>query len=254
MGSARTRASLARLTDTQGNTYSSVGKPRRGAEPPMTRKRIRNKLRGAIPQLFVFGKALGLLYSKRSFLRNAGYTRSVATKQPCRADGAPIPWMNYPVIAFLEDRLTPDLNVFEYGSGNSTRFFASRVRSVVSVECDPAWYETVAKGKPENVELILCHPYERRAYLNVIAEQGRKFDVIVVDAEDRELCLEQAPRWATQRGVIILDDAARPAYASAIEKVLDAGFKKLDFDGLKPGGIRAYRTTVFYRADNVLGL
>jgi hypothetical protein len=33
-----------------------------------------------------------------------------------------------------------------------------------------------------------------------------------------------------------------------------AGFKRLDFEGLKPAGIRSYSTAVFYRPGNALGL
>ena len=55
---------------------------------------------------------------------------------PCRPDGTPLPWMNYNAISFLEERLTKDLCLLEYGSGYSTPFFASFVKTVVSVECD----------------------------------------------------------------------------------------------------------------------
>ena len=58
----------------------------------------------------------------------------------------------------------------------------------------------------------------------------------------------------TQRGVIILDDADRPAYAAEAERLVASGFKRLDFEGLKPAGIRSYSTAIFYRPGNVLGL
>lgn len=217
-------------------------------------KKLRNVLRNVIPGAFVFGKGLGLLYSKRSFLRNSGYWLSVRSKQPVRRDGSPIPWMNYSAIAFLESRLTPDLSVFEFGSGNSTRFFARLVRKVVSVECDRSWYEKLNGNLPQNVRLTLCAPYRLDRYLATLTDQGERFDVIVVDAEDRDAVLRIAPDGLTERGVIILDDGDRPAYEGGAQYLRDTGFKRLDFDGLKPGGLRAYRTSVFYRSANVLGL
>ena len=217
-------------------------------------KRVRNALRNVIPGAFVFGKGLGLMYSKRSYLRSSGYLLSARLKQPVRPDGSPIPWMNYAAISFLEGRLSRDMKIFEFGSGNSTKFFAARVARVVSVECDKEWFAKVRSGLPANVELVLCAPYDRNRYLDVLLARSEQFDAVVVDAEDREACLNVAPEKLSERGVIILDDADRPAYQDAINAVLARGFRKLDFESLKPGGLRAYRTSVLYRPDNVLGL
>ena len=217
-------------------------------------KRFRMRVRHLVPGAFVFGRGLGLLYSKRSFLRNAGYLLSVRLKRPVRADGSPVPWMTYSAISILEKRLPPDSTVFEFGSGHSTLFFARLASKVVSVECEREWYETLSKALPANVELLLCSPYEREAYLKSLTGQQREFDVIVVDAEDREGCLRVAPTRLAQRGVIVLDDADRPAYAAEAERLVASGFKRLDFEGLKPAGIRSYSTAIFYRPGNVLGL
>ena len=216
--------------------------------------RLRNALRPLFPPLFVFAKGLGLLYSPRSYLRSSGYLQSVKANRPCRKDGTPIPWMNYHVIGFLEERLRRDHSLFEFGSGNSTRFFAELVGRVVSVECDPEWYGRVSANIPSNVRLVLCNPFDEQKYLQVLRDQQTKFDVIVIDAKAREACLGEAHAWLTDRGVVLLDDAARVAYQPAIGAMLARGFRKLDFEGLKPGGIRAYRTTIFYRSNNALGI
>lgn len=215
-------------------------------------RQLREVLRPVFPGFFVLAKGIGLLYSPRSFLRNSGYIRSVKTYRPCRADGSPLPWMNYAVIAFLEQRLRREMSLFEFGSGNSTLFFAGLVGKVVSVESDPAWHERVARQVPPGVELILCHPFDEQRYLQALAEQGTAFDVIVVDAKAREACLAECWRWLSPGGVILLDDSSRPRYQAAIEGVMARGFRRIDFEGLKPGGIRAYRSTIFYRDGNVL--
>ena len=72
--------------------------------------------------------------------------------------------------------------------------------------------------------------------------------------EARADCLAVAEQGLTDRGVIVLDDAERPEYAAGVEHLLARSFRKLDFEGLKPGGIRAYRTSVFYRPGNALGI
>jgi hypothetical protein len=187
-------------------------------------------------------------------LRKLGYIESSKTSKPCRRDGSPIPWMNYHVIQFLEERLTSDLSLFEFGSGNSTNFYAALVKDVISVEIDKQWYDHVKKTMPSNVSLILFDPGSGESYCEIAGRQDHKFDAIVVDAQDRVECLMQAPAALTDRGVIILDDSHPDDHAQAIAFLADQGFRKLDFEGIKPGSIRAYRTTVFYRADNCLGI
>lgn len=217
-------------------------------------KRIRSGLRRTFPSVAVFFKAFGLVYSSRSMLRNLGYVESVKTKRPCRRDGSPLPWMNYHIIRFLEDRLTSDLSMFEYGSGNSTCFYASLVKHVTSLEMDGDWYAYVKEMMPQNVNLVLFNEDEHGIYRDVAAHQDQKFDVIVVDAAERVACIKHAPPALTDRGVIILDDSMYPPHAAGTDFLLDHGFRKLDFEGLKPNSIRAYRSTIFYRDDNCLGI
>ncbi len=59
--------------------------------------------------------------------------KSLETMKPLDADGRPIPWMNYPVIDLLRERLTKDLHLFEFGSGFSTTFYAQLVGHVTSI-------------------------------------------------------------------------------------------------------------------------
>lgn len=216
---------------------------------------VRSALRPWFSSIALFSKTLGLVYSKRSALRKWGYIESTRTKTPCRRDGSPLPWMNYQVIAFLEERLTPDLMLFEFGSGYSTSFFAARVKHVTSVERDAEWCAKVKGMVPANVELILLDSDKDGPYCRAARRQGRKFDVIVIDADDRVECLKDAPASLSDRGVILLDDAQRDAYRQGMaDFIAKDGFRKLDFEGLKPGAINAYRTSVFYRSHNCLGL
>jgi len=221
----------------------------------MNKKRpIRSLLRPVFPSIAVFVKTLGLVYSRRSMLRQRGYVESSKYKRPCRRDGSPLPWMNYHVIQFLEERLTKDLSLFEYGSGTSTGFYAALVKDVVSIETDPAWYEEVKASAPDNVELIFFDTGAGERYANLAAMQGRRFDVIVVDMLDRTACLLEAPKALTERGVIVLDDSNPVEHRQGIEFLKGQGFRELLFEGLKPGSISAYRTSVFYRDRNCLGI
>ena len=213
----------------------------------------RNKLRRYVPWLFVFGKVISLCYSSRSYLRKNGYFESVRRKKPCRKDGSPLPWMNYGVIQFLELRLRKDLSLFEYGSGNSTLFFSDQVGQVVSVEGHKEWFDYVKGHMPDNVQLMHVAP-ENDDFVNAIDMDGRKFDVVIVDAEDRVKCMINAPPYLSDQGIVLLDDSATPDYKPGIENLFSLGFKELAFNGLKPGSVHNYRTSVFYRDGNCLGL
>src|SRR5882757_1229120 len=52
-----------------------------------------------------------------------------------------IPWICFSAIDRLKEIVRPDMSVFEYGSGGSTLFWASRVKTVVSIEHDKGWFE-----------------------------------------------------------------------------------------------------------------
>lgn len=217
-------------------------------------KRFRRRLSKYFPRLAVFGKGLSLLYAKRSYLIESGFIASTISHKPIKRDGSPLPWMNYSIISFFEQRLGKGLSLFEYGSGNSTLFFSNLVSSVVSVECDREWYDYVVKTLPENAKLILCDPFDNETYSKIIQQQGKKFDVVVVDAEDRVNCLINAQQSLTDRGVMILDDSMGEDWKFVMNYLQEQGFRKLDFEGLKPGRTRNYRTTIFYKNDNCIGI
>lgn len=106
--------------------------------------------------------------------------------QPVDSDGEPLPWYTYSATAFLAPRLADDMKVFEFGSGNSTRWWAGHVGSVTSVEEDPDWYQRVSLDMPSNVELRLVSP-QGDAYASAIGTE-KLFDIVVIDGADRNKC------------------------------------------------------------------
>src|SRR5437762_2857857 len=102
-------------------------------------------------------EALGLYvhYSlaTRGPLKDDGWLRSFREERCVDAEGRPLPWLTYPAIEFLAARVRPEMRVFEYGSGQSTLWWAARVRQVISCEHDPAWAERLRDQLPANVTL-----------------------------------------------------------------------------------------------------
>lgn len=179
---------------------------------------------------------------------------SLGAKKPLGPDGQYVPWMNFGFQSFLHERLHKNLNVFEYGSGYSTVFYARRVGTVMSVEYDETWYETIQDLVPENAMILFMAADADGAYCRSIQSAGRQYEVVIIDGRDRINCIRQSLECLTANGVIVLDDSNREKYRQGIEIAVASGFKVLHFAGLKPLGNGEYRSSVFYREGNCLGL
>jgi hypothetical protein len=93
--------------------------------------RVAVKILEKFPPLFAHA-----LLRKKSPLREWGWFQSFQSGQSVDASGRPIPWISYAAIDFLERRIPGDAEVFEYGAGNGTLWWAERVARVDAVEHD----------------------------------------------------------------------------------------------------------------------
>lgn len=146
------------------------------------------------------------------------------------------------------------MNVFEYGCGNSTLWWASRVQRVVSCEHDQSWYGEVKKTVPGNVELHHI-PLERDgAYSRLVAKFQGEFDIIFIDGRDRVNCVKQSLGALRPNGVVILDNSDELEYSEGLQFFLVNNYKFLHFCGPGPINSAAWRTTIFYTQGNCLGI
>ncbi len=95
------------------------------------------------------------------------------------------PMMNNVEIKIIEGLLKPDFECFEWGCGGSTLYYPKFVKSWVSYEHDPEYYNEVKKKKPANVELHLV------SLENYTKIQGI-YDFILIDGANRGECLHEA--------------------------------------------------------------
>ena len=191
-----------------------------------------------------------LLLHKSSYLRVSGWRRSLRERKPVDAEGRPLPWMNYAVIALLKERLNKDMRLFEYGCGYSTLFYAERAGSVTAVEYDEKWLARIKEIAPDKVRLIHQSADVDGAYCRTVHTSDERYDVVIVDGRDRVHCVQQAVDALTPRGVLLLDDSHREAYRKGLQHALAQGFRALHFEGLKPTGTDYERTTLLYKPNN----
>lgn len=179
------------------------------------------------------------------------------------------PWIVYEAIEWLESFLTKEMQIFEWGSGGSTVFFAKRVQSVVTIEHDPEWYSTMfnqlQQSNIRNVQLLLrppeefeagdeaytstdeaCKELSFRGYAEAIDRYpDRFFDLVLVDGRARKACMRHAFIKIRPGGYLLLDDSERPDYQSEKAFLSDWGIQ--EFYGPGPYNDYFWQTTVWKR-------
>ena len=166
-----------------------------------------------------------------------------------------IPDMTVPALNWLNSNLDGGEQLFEWGAGASTFWFANRVAQVYSAEYFEAFYyylKEYAESKGyENVDLILAKPdvipqegyiakYSsaagqsfKRFCLSIENYPSGSFDVVVIDGRARTKCLDLAMRAVKRGGLIIFDDTERVEYRASLNKYISSFDFIKDFKGEK---------------------
>lgn len=175
---------------------------------------------------------------------NHCYGHGVSKKQglPVDVAGSPLPWFTYPAIDYLEQLDFKSKDFFEWGSGNSSKYFAARSRSITSVEASEEWYNKGSQSLLKNQTLLLKTGND---YINAISSLGRTFDVIIIDGILRDGCAELAPGYLNKGGMMIYDNSDRdPLVCKGLR---DKGFIQIDFHGLGPINDYTWTTSLFFK-------
>jgi len=155
--------------------------------------------------------------------------------------GNTIPWYTYPAIEYLSRFNFKDKAVFEWGSGNSSVFWANRAGSVVSIESDKTWYDRIVEKKLSNQETHLA--VEESVYTEAILKQESKYDIIVIDGQHRLECTKNAVKCINKSGMIIFDNS--DWFPNSLRFLREQGFIQIDFCGFGPGIHFTWATSIF---------
>ena len=185
------------------------------------------------------------LKAARALWFDYAHLRSVLTKSCVDSAQQPVPWYTYPAIEYLKSLDFRDKTVFEYGSGNSTLFWAARARRVVSVEDDDAWFARIAPQLPANCEIALDE--DLTTYADTITRYPEGFDVIVVDGAARGgtrlRCSRNAVAALRPGGMIILDNS--DWLPESAQLLRESGLIQVDMTGFAPICGHTQSTSVF---------
>jgi len=142
-----------------------------------------------------------------------------------------LPLFVFEAIDFLENILTKDFEVLEMGAGNSTLWFAQRVKKVVALEATGGWTTAVRKRLEDegltNAKIYLNNEWSR----NILPKlRGELFDLVVCDGDDgvpgcRQVCIGVGYTFVKPGGYLVIDDSQRVEYQSALTSLYEGGCK-----------------------------
>ncbi len=174
-----------------------------------------------------------------------GHALSFTEQKPVNKNNEPIPWYSYPSIEYLSNLDFRQKTIFEYGSGNSSAFWAQRCRQILSVEDNAEWHKIVSASLQSNQRLLLVT--ERELYIAAVSQSEVRPDVIIVDGSHRFACAEAARQALAPGGMIILDNSDWHPKTAAMLR--GSGLIQVDFTGFNPINYYVTTTSVFLRRD-----
>ena len=175
----------------------------------------------------------------KSLAQGYGQWLSIRGCNSVDKEGQPIPWYTYPTIEYLSHLELSTLRVFEYGSGNSTLWWAARVSHVTSVEDDRGWYDKIKSSLNfQNVDYRLAR--NSREYFSMATND---FDIYIVDGTHRRECLEHVASLESGMMLILDNSDWYPKSVSFLQEEL--GWMQVDFHGFGPINNYTWTTSVF---------
>jgi len=126
------------------------------------------------------------------------------------------PLMQDNEIELIEKYLNKDVNMLEYGSGNSTLYYSERVRKLTSLEYNRRWFNKVDEQvkKLPHVKLVFipCKKVkpatykEYKEYIDWPKSQKEIWDVVLIDGRARQWCAKSILDNITKDSVVFVHD------------------------------------------------
>lgn len=205
-------------------------------------KASKHPLRGA----FIALRNSLIVYKKMMF--DFGYVTAQLHQASVDRDGNPIPWFTYPCVEYLKQLDLREKSVFEWGSGNSTLFWANRCKNVIAVENDQDYHQKIKSFLSVKNNIDLIFEVEQSEYVRAISNCNKKFDIVVIDGPAWRLdCAQKAIRYLKDQGIIILDNS--DWFFKAAQFLRDRNLIQVDFSGFGALNDYAWATSIFFTRD-----
>jgi hypothetical protein len=177
-----------------------------------------------------------LLYQIENFIILSikyGQFKSIIKKSSIDRLGNPIPWYSYPAIEFLDQFDFSQTKIIEYGSGNSTIWWAKRCKEIISIEHDEKYFKVASCKNLKNLKLRLFT--KKNNYIN--QNELTSSDIIIIDGNFRKdiivNLIKNCYKIKKNNTLIIIDNSHW--YSEIIKKVQKKlNYTQIDFFGFCP--------------------
>ena len=157
----------------------------------------------------------------------------------------PVPMISYRGRQAIEKILRPDSRMVEFGSGQSTLWFAVRVGNLLSIEDDAGWFAHVQRELATRSIPNVRHELRTvDTYADLSSIENGSLDFALVDGRDRAACIHAILPKLKVGGWLYLDnsdkDMTRPdgdlrrAEAELRQAVADRDGRILSFSDFSP--------------------
>jgi len=185
------------------------------------------------------------------FAQTTGYFRSALAGKAMDRYGNPLPWYCMPAIEFMDIMDFTDSDVLEFGSGQSTLWWAARARSVIAVEDSETWFSYVNSGLADSPNARVQLEANLGQHAEYPLSLEKQFHMVVIDGGDRAKCARTATSVLAPGGMIVLDNSEGWWGPEGTYPILDhlaaEGFMRVDFNGYAPGVITTSVTSLFFQ-------
>ena len=174
-------------------------------------------------------------------LRNEyGFTESSKNNIPVNGSGEIMPLYTYPCYEYLRSMNWKNANVFEFGCGYSTLWWASNEANVYGVESEQEWASRINPQGKLNIHVET----NVKKYVEFIHSHKLEFDVIVIDGVARYDCVSPAINNLRDGGIIILDNSD---WHTNTKELLDdhSELIPIHFSGFKPIHVESETTSCY---------
>lgn len=190
---------------------------------------------------YLIPKSLIQYYHLIKNINKLGYDKSFKKGITIDNNNLPIPWFTYSALQYLNQLDLQEKTIFEWGSGYSSLYFARKSIQVISIEDNKEWYDKIIKKVSPPNRLLLA---KKENYVNLIKEQNKKFDVIIIDGSLRPDCIKIAPDFLNDSGIIIVDNS--DWFKTHLKSLRDRKFIQIDFRGFGPINSYIWTTSIFF--------
>lgn len=205
--------------------------------------------------MFNFLRSLGNAFFTPVIISyETGHFFSAILNKPLDKKFKALPWYTYPAINFLDNFNYSKITIIEFGSGNSTFWWAHRAEKVISFENDKEWFNIINKNKIDNIDLNFVDS-KFLGEKEIIKIRSRKYNIIIIDGNiDRYQTLEVSEQYLTDDGFIIIDNSEgyfeennKFKNFPMINLLKEKNYMRIDFYGYVPGLILPHSTSIFFK-------